>query len=218
MNPSLKLFLLLFISLEISFTNRLYVNLILAGCLLTVLLCHHLTWRQFCWLMLIPIVPGIAVLVTIGGYGPGHSWLTGWGMVSRFYVYVLAGGLMTFTTPPLALARSLEQNCHLPSKFAYGTLAALNILPKIKQTVSSIRIAGKMRGVTLHWWSPTLYFKAILVAIRWSDELAQAMETHGFREGQPRTHAVEIPVGWSDWVILTVSIIGLQLLLIALPE
>ena len=218
MNPSIKLLLLLIISLEISFTNQLYVNLILIVCLLLILLFHHLTWRRFMWLMLIPLIPGIAVLITIGGYGPGHSWLTGWSMVSRFYVYVFAGGVMTFTTSTLALARSLEQNCHLPSKFAYGTLAALNILPRIKQTVISIRIAGRMRGTNLHWWSPTLYFKAILSAIRWSDQLAQAMETHGFREGQPRTYTVQIPIFWSDWVIFIVSITIIQVLLIALLQ
>ena len=153
--------------------------------------------------MLIPVIPGLAVLITIGGYGPGHSWLTGWSMVSRFYVYVFAGGVMTFTTSTLTLARSLEQNCHLPSKFAYGTLAALNILPRIKRTVISIRVAGRMRGINLHWWS---------------DQLAQAMETHGFREGQPRTFAVQIPISWSDWAILITSIIILQVLLIALPQ
>ena len=75
-----------------------------------------------------------------------------------------------------------------------------------------------MRGTNLHWWSPTLYFKAILSAIRWSDQLAQAMETHGFREGQPRTHTVQIPISWSDWIIFIVSIIILQVLLIALPQ
>ena len=75
-----------------------------------------------------------------------------------------------------------------------------------------------MRGINLHWWSPILYFKAIHSAIRWSDQLAQAMETHGFREGQPRTFAVQIPISWSDWAILITSIIILQVLLIALPQ
>ena len=216
MNPSVKLLLLLLISLEISFTDNLTVNLILIVCLFIVLLFHHLTWRQFWWLMIIPLIPGIADLITIGGYGSPHNWLTGWSMVSRFYVYVFAGGVMTFTTSPLLLARSLEQNFHLPSKFAYGTLAALNILPKIKQTVISIRIAGKMRGINLHWWSPRLYFKAILSAIRWSDQLAQAMKTHGFREGQPRTTAVKVSLYWTDWIILIISMVLLQFLLIAL--
>lgn len=217
MNPSIKLLLLLFVSLEISFTNRLYPNLILIGCLFIILVLSHLTWRQFWGLVLIPLIPGIAVLITIGGYGPSHNWFIGWSMVARFYVYVLAGGIMTFTTPTLTLVRSLEQNCHLPSKFAYGTLAALNILPRIKQAVISIRIAGRMRGVNLHWWSPTLYFKAILSAIRWSDQLAQAMETHGFREDAQRTSAVSISVRWTDWAILLTSIVILQILLIALP-
>lgn len=217
MNPSIKLLLLLLVSLEISFTTRLGANLIIIACLLLVLLFNRVSWRQFTWLMAIPLIPGIAVLITIGGYGAGHQWLTGWTMVSRFYVYVLAGGVMTLTTSNLMLVRSLEQNCHLPSKFAYGTLAALNILPRIRQSVITIRIAGRMRGVNLHWWSPTLYFKAILSAIRWSEQLAQAMETHGFREDQTRTAAITISIHWTDWAIFIASLVILQFLLIALP-
>ena len=48
--------------------------------------------------------------------------------------------------------------------------------------VKTIRAAGQMRGINLSWWSPTLYFKAILHAITWSDQLAQAMESHGYVE------------------------------------
>lgn len=207
MNPSLKLLLLLIISLAVSFTNDLKVNLILITCFLIILFWHRISWRRFLWLFAIPIIPGIAVLITIGAYGD-HDWLTGWSMVSRFYVYVLAGGIMTFTTSPLELVRSLEQNFFLPSKFAYGILAALNIFPKIKNSVVTIKIAGEMRGVYLHWWSPQLYFKAILSAIRWSDQLAQAMETHAFVEDQPRTHVETIKIKPADWFIFFISLLA----------
>lgn len=216
MNPSLKLLLLLIISIEVSFTDRLTANVVLAIILLGFLVSRHLQWRQLLWALCLPLIPGIAVMITLGLYS-GHNWFLAWVMLSRFYVYVLAGTTLIFTTTNLELVRSLEQNAHLSSKFAYGTLAALNIFPTIRRSVSRIRIAGQMRGVNLHWWSPTLYFKAILAALRWSDQLAQAMEMHGFREGQERTVAEIINVHNRDWLILAISLIILQGLLIAFP-
>lgn len=74
-----------------------------------------------------------------------------------------------------------------------------------------------MRGVTLHWWSPTLYFKAILSAIAWSDQLAQAMETHGFKEGAPRSAAQVIGVDKRDWLTMLLILLIIQIVIIALP-
>lgn len=216
MNPSLKLLLLLIISIEVSFTERLTANIIVAVVLLIVLFTQHLRWQQFLWALGLPLIPGIAVMITLGVYAD-HNWWLAWVMLARFYVYVLAGSALVFTTTNLALVRSLEQNAHLSSKFAYGTLAALNIFPTIHRSVKRIQVAGQMRGVNLHWWSPTLYFKAILAALRWSDQLAQAMEMHGFREGQPRTAAEIIPVRKRDWGIVIGSLLALQVFLIAFP-
>ena len=113
--------------------------------------------------------------------------------------------------------QSLEQNCHLPSKFADGVLAALNLFPRIYQEVRLIRIAGQMRGITLHWWSPRLYFKAILAASQWADQMAQAMESRGFVEGQARTSAHRIPLTRRDWTTFIGLVVALQCLIIALP-
>ncbi len=216
MNPSLKLLLLLIISIEVSFTDRLTANVVLAVVLFGFLISQRLRWQQLLWALGLPLIPGIAVMITLGVYS-GHNWFLAWVMLSRFYVYVLAGSALIFTTTNLELVRSLEQNGHLSSKFAYGTLAALNIFPTIRRSVTRIRVAGQMRGVDLHWWSPTLYFKAILAALRWSDQLAQAMEMHGFREGQARTAAEVIIVKKRDWLILIISLLILQVLLIAFP-
>lgn len=216
MNPSFKLVLILLIAGEVSFTNKLFANLIFALAFLIYLLWKRISWRQLMWSLIIPLVPGLAMMVTIGIFG-NHDWWTASVMLTRFYVYVLAGSSLVFTTNRLDLVRSLEQNCHFSSKFAYGILAALNLLPTIKRTLTTIRLAGQMRGVNLHWWSPTLYFKAILAAMRWSDQLAQAMEMHGFKEGQPRTNAIIIPIKTQDWCQL-LGIVGIfQVILIALP-
>lgn len=215
MNPSLQLLLVLLISLEVSFTDRLVANLVVIGGALLVLLFARLPWRKWAWLLVVPALPAWALFVTIVYFSPGHDLHFGWVLVSRIYLYVLAGATVTFTTTPLTLARSLEQNAHLAPKFAYGTLTAVNLLPKIKQEVQQIRAAALMRGEVLHFWSPTLYFKAILLAINWSDQLAQAIESHGFVDGRTRTNSQTIPLRARDWVVFVLTLLVLQVLLVA---
>lgn len=217
MNPSLKLFFVLIVALEVTFTSHLYSNLVIIALALANLLYHHISWRRLSWLVVITLIPAVAVFVTIAFFSPGRDVHFAWVLVTRLYVYVMTGATVSCTTSALQLVRSLEQNCHLPSKFAYGILAALNLLPRIRQEVRIIRIAGQMRGVTLHWWSPRLYFKAILAASQWADQLAQAMESHGFVEGQGRTSAHHIPLTSRDWLTFTSLVVILQVLIIALP-
>ncbi|MBD5091061.1 MAG: energy-coupling factor transporter transmembrane protein EcfT [Lactobacillus sp.] len=217
MNPSLKLLLVILLSFELTFVTKLWINLIVIVVCLLILIQRRFHWQQFCWLAFVPLFPALAIFITIVFFSPSHSLFDGTVLFSRLYVYVCLGTVFTFTTNTLTLARSLEQNCHLPSKYAYGVLAALNLIPKMKQAVTTIYTAGQMRGVNLHWWSPTLYFKAILVAIQWSDQLAQAMESHGFVEGQARTATVNIPITGRDWRYFLSIICIVQIIVIALP-
>ncbi|MDO4902789.1 MAG: energy-coupling factor transporter transmembrane component T [Limosilactobacillus sp.] len=217
MNPSLKLFLAVIVSMEITFTTHLTVNLIIIGAALVYLIISRVIISKLIVPLLVTVIPAAALFSTIAFFAPNKDIHFAWVLVSRLYCYVTVGTAVTLTTDKLALIHSLEQNCHLPSKFAYGFLAALNLVPRVTNAVKMIRVAGQMRGVNLHWWSPTLYFKAILSAISWSDQLAQAMETHGFVEGQARTAARQIPLRSSDWAIFCGIIIVIQPLLIALP-
>ena len=217
MNPSLKLFLVLIIALEVTFTSHLYSNVVIIILALAYLIYRRVRWQRLAWLIVITLVPALAIFVTIAFFSPGHNVYFAWVLVTRLYVYVLTGSAVSCTTSALLLVRSLEQNCHLPSKFAYGILAALNLFPRIAQEVRLIRIAGQMRGITLHWWSPRLYFKAILAASQWADQMAQAMESHGFMEGQARTSAHRVPLTRRDWLIFFILVFTLQLLIVALP-
>lgn len=217
MNPSLKFLMVLIISLEISFTEKLAVNIIIIALALLVLLLNHMKVKTLWRLILIPLLPAFTLVVTIRWFSPGHSWFYAMVLLTRLYSYCFLGALMTVDTSPLQLARSLEQNVHLPAKFAYGTLAAINMVPRTIQAVKTIRVAGRMRGITLSFWSPRLYFKAILNAMNWADNLAQAMESQGFRENQPRTAAQPIPITARDWLIVISAIVLLQFGLVFLP-
>ena len=57
-----------------------------------------------------------------------------------------------------------------------------------------------MRGIYLSFWSPMLYFKAILAALISSENLAQAMESHGYVEGKKRSVIKRISLTSIDWL------------------
>lgn len=217
MNPTWHLFLVLIISLEISFTHKLIANLVLIGVGAVILAIQKLRFKTHLRLLFVPAIPAAALAVTIGCFSPGHNWWFASVLASRIYAYVFLGATVTVSTTPLKLARSLEQNAHLGSKYAYGVLAAVNLAPRTIAAIKTIRASARMRGIQLHFYSPTLYFKAILLALRWSDQMVLAMESHGFVENQDRTVAEPILVSVSDWLVFTVAIVILQILLIAFP-
>lgn len=217
MNPSIKLLLLFIIALEISFSLIISLNVALVILAIGYLLLHHTKLRTIGWLLIVPLLPAIGLWSTQYINGSGDKTLMAWVLFTRIYAFVFTGATFTLTTNILQLADSLEQNWHLPSKFAYGVLAAYNLVPKIQHEVKIIRAAGLMRGQQLSFWSPKLYFKAILVSINWSQNLAQAMTSHGFVEDAPRTHYRHCPLRWQDWVIFIIGLVLIQLGLFVIP-
>jgi len=217
MNPSIKLLLLFIIALEISFTTIISLNVALIVLAIAYLLIHHTKLRTIGWLLIVPLLPAIGLWSTQYINGSGNKTLMAWVLFSRIYAFVFTGATFTLTTNILQLADSLEQNWHLPAKFAYGVLAAYNLVPKIQHEVKIIRAAGLMRGQQLSFWSPKLYFKAVLVSINWSQNLAQAMVSHGFVEDATRTHYRHCPLVWQDWAIFTVGILLMQVGAFLLP-
>jgi len=217
MNPSIKLLLLFIIALEISFTMIISLNITLVILAMIYLLAHRTKLRTIGWLLIVPLLPAIGLWSTQYINGSGNKTLMAWVLFTRIYAFVFTGATFTLTTNILQLADALEQNWHLPSKFAYGVLAAYNLVPKIQHEVQIIRAAGLMRGQQLSFWSPKLYFKAILVSINWSQNLAQAMTSHGFVEDAPRTHYRHSVLCWQDWAILIIGVGLLQVGIFLVP-
>lgn len=200
MNPSLKFILLLLISLEVSCTANLKANLLLLAAALLYLLVKRLPLKKLAALIFFPLIAAFTIFATLYWFSPVPHHYYACLLASRVYVYILTIACLAHTTTATTFARSLEQNLHLPSKFAYGVLAALNFLPQMRQAVKQIRMSGMMRGLYLSLLSPQLYFKAILSALRAADNLAQGMESHGFVEGQKRSQIIAIPLTSTDWL------------------
>lgn len=199
LNPSFKFLLLLIIALVISATNSVELNLIVIFACFIYLVKYRLKLSQFFKLLLYPALAAISVFITVG-YFSKSSIYDATSLASRIYVYVFTGAALTLTTDMTTLARSFEQNLHLPAKFAYGFLAAVNILPKMKRKIRQIRYAGLMRQTPLSLFSPRLYFKALLAALANSEMLAQAMVSHGFSEDKKRSVLQVVQVRFSDYL------------------
>lgn len=200
MNPSFKFFLALIISIEISLKSSLLTNLLIISFSIIYLIYKHIKVKNLLLTLLMPLIAAFTVFATLYWFAPQPNLQNALSLSSRIYVYTLTIYCVSIGTTATELARSFEQNFHLPSKFTYGVLAALNIVPRMKEAVKQIRTAGMMRGVYLSFWSPVLYFKAILVALNSAENLAQGMASHGYRESAQRSVIVPVPVQKSDWL------------------
>jgi len=117
----------------------------------------------------------------------------------------LPGILVVAATDPVDLADSLVQQLHLPARFAYGTLAALRLLPLLGQEWETLGLAHRARGVDagrnpvarLSQFAGQV-LSLLVAAVRRGIRLATAMDARGFDSGLPRTAAREQVVRLAD--------------------
>lgn len=131
----------------------------------------------------------------------------------RIYVYAMLGMLFSFTTDPKDFLYSLMQQCHLPPKFAYGVLAAFHLLPMIQREYRQIRLAYRVRGLSIPPWSLKPAYSALVNALHWAESIAMAMESKGFEENGKRTYYRQLRVKPVDFLwafgMLLLSVCGL---------
>lgn len=187
-------------------------NIVIAVFGLIYLLIKRVSFKKLLWLIIVPIIPVMGTWFSFYLHGSGDSMHSAWLLSTRIYAYIFLGGTFSMTLDSDALFGSLEQNCRIPSKFVYGTMGAFNFIPRVNQSVKQMRTAAMMRGEKLHVWSPEIFFKSILVSLRWSDNLAQAMQSHGFSEYRERTHYQNYPIPRWNWVLAGVLLVALQFL------
>ena len=213
MNPSLKFMLAFIISLEISIKASLTTNLIIIAAALIYLLFKKIKPKYLLSILIAPFIATFTIFATLYWFSPYPDKYYAWILSTRVYVYVLTISCVMINTTAVEFVRSLEQNLHLPSKFTYGVLAALNIVPQMQQAVKQIRTNAMMRGMYLSFWSPQLYFKAIIVALNSAEHLAQGMQSHGYQEEAPRSTIVKISLTKKDWTIFITVLVVVNTLL-----
>ena len=210
MNPVVKLALALVLGLEISEIADLRLNLVLIVFSLIYLGLKRATLKQFLALGLVPLIPATGLLLSQVMYGAG--WQFGLVIFTRIYAYLAIGIDLKISETAIRMASALEQDCRVPTKFVFGVLGAMNLIPEIKTQLKIIKAAARMREIRLGWFSPVLYFKAILAAIRWANWLSMAMISHGFVVDHRRTHYHRFRIKTGDWVGATGILVIIQFL------
>lgn len=147
--------------------------------------------------------------------GTVHQAIT---IALRILAVALPGVLVFAALDPTDFADSLVQQLRVSPRFAIGALAALRLLPLLRDEWYTLTLARRARGVDAGrnpiararlFWS-TL-FSLLVSAIRRATRLATAMDARGFDSGVPRTFARPQRVGAAD-VALVVGAVGLAVL------
>jgi energy-coupling factor transport system permease protein len=121
---------------------------------------------------------------------------TGVGLGLRVVGLALPGVLLVASTDPVRLADALTIHWRISTRFAFGALAALRLVPLLVTEFESVRLARRTRGVEAGR-NPLaqvrlfagIAFALLVGAVRRGSRLATAMDARGFDSGIPRTNA-----------------------------
>jgi energy-coupling factor transport system permease protein len=122
--------------------------------------------------------------------------VAGVGLALRVVGLALPGVLLVASTDPVRLADALTIHWRVSTRFAFGALAALRLVPLLVAEFESVRLARRTRGVEAGR-NPAarvrllagIAFALLVGAVRRGSRLATAMDARGFDSGIPRSNA-----------------------------
>ena len=128
--------------------------------------------------------------------GDDTTAATGVGLALRVIGLALPGVLLVASTDPVRLADALTIHWRVSTRFAFGALAGLRLIPLLVTEFEAVRLARRTRGVSAGH-SPIarlrllagIGFTLLVGAVRRGSRLATAMDARGFDSGIPRTNA-----------------------------
>lgn len=225
-NPSVKVITILLSALIISFSPSVFWNAAIIAICFASLLVSGCISRKMLSVLLPATLASLSIFMALllrGGSGEEAFESSGNFLVVsssasnlndalavalRIYAYAFLGMLFSFTTDSQAFVYSLMQQCHLNAKFAYGVLAAWNLLPMIRREYSQIKLALAVRGLKIRPWSMKPLFTALVNAMHWAENVAMAMESKGFDENAESTYYLNLSVRCYDflWAIFMIAV------------
>jgi energy-coupling factor transport system permease protein len=141
--------------------------------------------------------------VTIAQLGPiriaGPALAGGVGLGLRLIAIGAVGAAFVLTTDSTRLVDALVQQAGVSPRFAYGALASYQAIPRFGEDLTTLRQAGRLRGLR-GGWHPRLLVSLLVLAIRHGDRVALAMDARAFGSG-PRSRYREVRWGALDGVV-----------------
>ncbi len=164
--------------------------------------------------------PTVVALVRAGPLRlTGPALEAGIAIALRLVVIALVSLLVFATSDATRLADALVQQWRVPYRFAYGTLAALRIVPLLAADWAAITAVHRLRGLQRRspWGRARQIGGNLLVllvtAIRRAERMALAMDARGFDTGRPRGVYRPVTFGALDAAAL---VVGLSIAIAAL--
>ncbi len=208
LNVSVLTVIMLSVGLMLAFSGSVNLNGIVCLFSAIYLVYCGVSWRKAFLILLFAFPLALGSWWSFIAFGTGDRWHQAFIYGTRVYAYLLLGMTVTMTTKVAPMLMSLHQHLHLSETFVYGLLASFNLIGRVRRQYQYIRYSALMRRKNYHLWQPGLYLRIILVSLNWSQDLAEAMTSQGFSEGEARTQL------WSDslptwqWVVCAVLIIA----------
>lgn len=128
---------------------------------------------------------------------------------TRILAYVGMGMVFVLSTDQKEFIMSLMHQAHVKPKFAYGVLAAVNLIPTLRREWDEVNLAYRARKKRTGLLPIGPLFNTLVNGIRWSENVAMAMESKGFDGDGSRTFAITTRVRAGD-ICFAVLCIGLM--------
>ena len=128
---------------------------------------------------------------------------------TRILAYVGMGMVFALSTDQKEFIMSLMHQAHVKPKFAYGVLAAVNLIPTLRREWDEVNLAYRARKKRTGLLPIGPLFNTLVNGIRWSENVAMAMESKGFDGDGSRTFAITTRVRAGD-ICFCVLCIGLM--------
>lgn len=144
-----------------------------------------------------------------------RNYLTALQLSTRLLAFAGLGSLFALTTEGDHFVASLIKQCRIKTEFAYGLLAAVNLMPNLVKELKKVKLAYLVRGFKVTNLSFKVIFTMMVNSIRWSESVAMAMESKGFDSKSPRTYYLVPKIHFYDWIYFAgwMSLIIVQMVL-----
>ena len=219
-NPFIKVVTILVCGILMALTSSWKLNLaVLIAALLALLLLSNCKLSSLVKTFVPVILLAGAVFVSGMSYGKsaaqsasiydGASMDSALLLSTRILAYVGMGMVFALSTDQKEFIMSLMHQAHVKPKFAYGVLAAVNLIPTLRREWDEVNLAYRARKKRTGLLPIGPLFNTLVNGIRWSENVAMAMESKGFDGDGSRTFAITTRVRAGD-ICFAVLCIGLM--------
>ncbi|MBR2208230.1 MAG: energy-coupling factor transporter transmembrane protein EcfT [Synergistaceae bacterium] len=232
-NPAVKAITILIAAILISFQYITALNIaIFSLCLILIFMFSDVKLKTFLKILIPALIAAFGIFLLGLYYAKGsgdvenlsaitnapyavraamsRNFQTALSLATRLLAYAGLGILFALTTDGEEFITSLVHQCNLSPKFAYGIIAAVNIMPHMLNELENVRLSYKVRGIKAGYFSPKVLFTMLVNSVRWSESLALAMESKGFSQagGRSRTYYSVTKIHYYDF-IFSLVLLGL---------